>query len=874
VTEFAVEAEKNNAPTAGRWTLGLRARLLLAFFGISGFAILAAAAGIYAFRQVGDRIEAIDARVPRVVSSQEISRATERLIATAPALLAAATTSERDDVSNRMRPEVDRLIIALNEILRTGAAGESAATIESLVAGFRSNLTELESVVGQRLKIRERLGGLVQAVFQVNQDTQRLFAPWFQVMEMQISRLLDEARRRGGEPGVPPGSDLAALIVLDRAAQAAQRQFAAVVDQLLQTATLSEKPRLPVVGFQLQRGFNDLDARAKDLDPKLRSLFIEQLARIRALALGPDAMVSVRGQELDLIGNAQKLIAQNADLSRQLTATVDRLTSEAESDVSSLSKDALSTQRLSARILLAFAVLSLISSILIVWLYVGRNLIRRLMRLNAGMLAIAGGSHHSPIDISGNDEVAEMGRVVEIFRQNTVERDELLTEKAQAADRLEQQVKERTAELAQSVEELRALGDVTQTINSTLDLETVLNTVVATAAQISGAEAGAIYVFDEQEQEFQLSATFGMSEDVVAAVRNMHAEISAAVGALIETHEPVQTPDLRDLRSTPVNDFLIRAGYRARLLVPLVRSSGRVVGALIIRRHAPGEFSSNTIELLKTFAAQSVLAIQNANLFAEVEDKGRQLQLASENKSAFVSSMSHELRTPLNAIIGLTEMMIGNAARFGAEKVQEPLKRIHRAGTHLLGLINQVLDLSKIEAGKLELNPQSVNLAPLIDEVVGTARQLAEQNGNRLVVESADDLGVITVDPMRLRQILFNLLSNACKFTKQGEVALRARKVVDGAGWVEIAVSDTGIGMTPEQLGKLFQEFSQAEASTAQRFGGTGLGLAITRKLARMMGGDVTVASTPGKGSVFTVRLPSAAEAARISTAPQYAQSA
>jgi adenylate cyclase len=258
--------------------------------------------------------------------------------------------------------------------------------------------------------------------------------------------------------------------------------------------------------------------------------------------------------------------------------------------------------------------------------------------------------------------------------------------------------------------------------------------------------------------------------------------------------------------------------------------------------------------------------------------------------------MSHELRTPLNAIIGLTEMMISNAARFGAEKVQEPLKRIHRAGTHLLGLINQVLDLSKIEAGKLELNPQSVNLAPLIDEVVGTARQLAEQNGNRLVVESADDLGVITVDPMRLRQILFNLLSNACKFTKQGEVALRARRVplpnpaphsgsqtrVDAlmpgerreGGWIELAVSDTGIGMTPEQLGKLFQEFSQAEASTAQRFGGTGLGLAITRKLARMMGGDVTVTSAPGKGSVFTLRVPGGAEPARDSAGLRYAQSA
>jgi adenylate cyclase len=201
-------------------------------------------------------------------------------------------------------------------------------------------------------------------------------------------------------------------------------------------------------------------------------------------------------------------------------------------------------------------------------------------------------------------------------------------------------------------------------------------------------------------------------------------------------------------------------------------------------------------------------------------------------------------------------MMVTNAPRFGTEKALEPLKRVHRAGTHLLGLINQVLDLSKIEAGKLELNPQTVELAPLIDEVVGTARQLAEQNKNRLIVEAQENLGALTVDPMRLRQILLNLLSNACKFTKQGDVTLKARKAASGCDFIELAVADTGIGMTPEQQAKLFAEFTQADASTAQRFGGTGLGLSITRKLARMMGGDVTVTSEPGKGSVFTVRLP------------------
>jgi adenylate cyclase len=241
------------------------------------------------------------------------------------------------------------------------------------------------------------------------------------------------------------------------------------------------------------------------------------------------------------------------------------------------------------------------------------------------------------------------------------------------------------------------------------------------------------------------------------------------------------------------------------------------------------------------------------------EELGRlygQIEMASQHKSQFLASMSHELRTPLNAIIGLTEMMVTNAARFGTEKALEPLRRVNAAGTHLLSLINEVLDLSKIEAGKLELNPEPIHLPRLIDEVIGTAGQLAEKNQNRLVVEAQENLGALNVDPMRLKQILLNLLSNACKFTKAGEVRLAARKVSNGSSFVEFAVSDTGIGMTAEQQAKLFEEFTQADAATAQRFGGTGLGLAITRKLARMMGGDVTVTSEPGKGSVFTVRLP------------------
>jgi adenylate cyclase len=296
-------------------------------------------------------------------------------------------------------------------------------------------------------------------------------------------------------------------------------------------------------------------------------------------------------------------------------------------------------------------------------------------------------------------------------------------------------------------------------------------------------------------------------------------------------------------------------GYRTIIAAPLLRG-GAPIGVFGLGRQSVRAFTNKQIELLTTFADQAVIAIENVRLFDEIQDKSRQLAEASERKSQFLASMSHELRTPLNAVIGLTEMMVTNAARFGTENALEPLRRANAAGKHLLDLINEVLDLSKIEAGKLELNVESVDLARLIDEVIGTAGSLAEKNKNRLVIEAQATVGVLTADPMRLKQILLNLLSNACKFTKEGEVALRVRKVADGRDWVELAVADTGIGLTAEQQAKLFQDFTQADSLTARRYGGTGLGLAISRKLARMMGGDVTVTSEAGKGSVFTVRLP------------------
>jgi len=425
--------------------------------------------------------------------------------------------------------------------------------------------------------------------------------------------------------------------------------------------------------------------------------------------------------------------------------------------------------------------------------------------------------------------------------------------------RLFDEVQARTRDLSESLQQQTATADVLKTISrSTFDLQTVLDTLVESAARLCQADIAGIHRLIGST--YQYAASYGMTPDLDEFMRTVRfmPDRGTVTGRTALEGKVVQIADVLNEPDYILGDLVKKIGARTMLGVPLLREGIRI-GVIVLMRCRVQQFTEKQIELVTTFADQAVIAIENVRLFDEIQDKSRQLQLASEHKSQFLASMSHELRTPLNAIIGLTEMMVKNAARFGTEKALEPLRRVNAAGTHLLSLINEILDLSKIEAGKLELNPERINLARLIDEVVGTAGQLAEKNQNRLIVEAQESVGALTADSLRLKQILLNLLSNACKFTKEGEVALRVRKVANGRDWVELAVVDSGIGMTAEQQAKLFQDFTQADSLTARRYGGTGLGLALSRKLARMMGGDVTVTSEPGKGSVFTVRLPGGA---------------
>jgi signal transduction histidine kinase len=674
--------------------LGLKGRLQLAFGAITLLVVIATGVGLYAFFEVAKSLQRItEQALPPALAAGELSTKAEFIVGVGPTLLASNNADEINRLSGSVSGELASATKILDQLRRADLDKAVLDAIGEVISNLSSNLALLQAATLEKVSAETKREGAVEATFEAHREFDAIWQPRFADMRGKVVRLQralvstsDSQQDRRAELN---NLDQAILALLPL--EQIRRDFSATFEIALRASTTGDPRELAEFKNQAQRSIRSIDGLVSDIDPDLSTELFRPIARLRANIRGETNIFGLRQTEIETTAKSKQLIAENAALSAHLHNSVEQLVTSSRHDIDTTALAASRAQRFNTNVLLVVSILAVMTSFLIVWLYVGRNVVARLTQLSGAMLAIAAGRREIHVPAAGSDEVAAMGRAVEVFRRNAIELDQLLIERAEAATRLEKVVEERTAELEAKSAELQVAMEAADTAN----------------------------------------------------------------------------------------------------------------------RH----------------------------------------------KSSFLASMSHELRTPLNAIIGLTEMMVTHASRFGTENAAEPLQRVHRAGRHLLGLINQVLDLSKIEAGKLELTPELVNLAPLVDEVIGTARELAASNNNRITAELPDDLGVLWVDPMRLRQILLNLLSNACKFTKDGEVKLRVERGVNGQEWYEFAVADTGVGISPEQLPKLFEEFSQADASIAKNYGGTGLGLAITRKLARMMGGEVTVASELGKGSVFTVRL-------------------
>jgi GAF domain-containing protein/CheY-like chemotaxis protein/HPt (histidine-containing phosphotransfer) domain-containing protein len=428
--------------------------------------------------------------------------------------------------------------------------------------------------------------------------------------------------------------------------------------------------------------------------------------------------------------------------------------------------------------------------------------------------------------------------------------------------RLFTELEARTRDLTRSVGELQALGEVSQAVTSTLDLETVLATIVSRAVQLSGSDQGVVYEFDEATQTFHQRATHQVAQDQVDAMRAAPIRLGdGAIGRTGLTREPVQVPDLAAddwrLVASQARPFVARAGMRSLLAVPLVRE-GRLLGGLGILRRERGEFSPEIVALLQTFATQSVLAIHNARLFHELGQARREAEAANEAKSAFLATMSHEIRTPMNAVIGMSGLLLNTRL---SDEQREYAEVVRQSGDALLTVINDILDFSKIEAGRLELESQPFDVRECVEGALDLVATRAAEKGLDLayVIGEGTPAGIVG-DVTRLRQVLLNLLSNAVKFTERGEVvvSVTSRPVHDAVHELRFSVRDTGIGIPADRLGRLFQSFSQVDASTTRRYGGTGLGLAISQRLTELMGGRIDVTSEVGVGSDFhfTIRGP------------------
>ena len=419
--------------------------------------------------------------------------------------------------------------------------------------------------------------------------------------------------------------------------------------------------------------------------------------------------------------------------------------------------------------------------------------------------------------------------------------------------KLVQELQARRAELARKVDELEALRDVGEAVNSSLDLDQVLATIATHAVELSGTDGGSIMEYDEPGRRFVVRSVYRTPPEVVQRLQGVRIDIDATlVGRAAKERRPIAVPDLSTVDLDPHLRILFDDGWRSLVAVPMVREE-RIVGSLIVRRRMTGDFTEETLDLLETFASQSALALLNAQLFRTLEERSAELEVASRHKSEFLASMSHELRTPLNAVLGFSEVLLEQMFGDINEKQEEYLRDIHGSGKHLLELLNEILDLSKVEAGQMELEYALVEVPPVLEYAASMMRERAASHSISLGVEIGEGIGQVEVDELRFRQVVLNLVSNAVKFTPDGgAVVVRARRVADE---LHVSVEDTGVGIPETDRERIFESFQQGGRG-ASREEGTGLGLTLSRRIVELLGGRMWLESEVGAGSTFGFAFP------------------
>ena len=833
---------------------GVGTRLLIVIFGIGAVSALVAGAAVYAFFEVGRSLTLIDRRIDPILASLEVSRSVERIVTTSSALSSVTTEHERESVFAGLSRESRRLQSFLTELHDGEISQERLAPIEGNAVQLDANLTALDADVRLRLQLIGRTRDLMQGVFDTNEETQRLLGPTLLAYDSQMDRLA-KLLTAAGSTTDPRGEDVRSLIAGLVAAwpvQKVQQRASDVADTLVQASVSDQKQRLLILAFQLRRMIGDLEKGSQALDPKLRPLFLAQVDKLKTLIDGPSSIPQLRQHELDLIADARRLLAENANLSKQLTTAAEQLVEATKQEVRAATGSALRVQRLSTTAISVLLVLGFVGSALIVWLYVGRNIVRRLNLMSGAMFAIAGGGRETVVPVTGNDEIAAMGRAVEVFRQNAIERDALLAERAEAAERLEQQVEERTAALGQQQAVLRVTFDNI---------------------------ADGVARFDEERRLAAWNRNFAKILDLPDRFLAEPRTYADCVRYLAERGEFGAVDPEAEVRR-----FTENAGHQ--WTAERTRPDGRVLEV----RHNPvpgGGFVLIYGDVTERRRAEE--AIRAARDTAEAalrELKAAQASLVHAQKMAalgqLTAGIAHEIKNPLNFVnnfaglsVELLDELKHTAAPVTAQLAEEKrieldetidmltsnLEKIAEHGRRADGIVKSMLEHSRGVTGER----REVDLNTLIDEALNLAYHGARAQDQRFNItlerDFDRDLASIELAPQEMTRVFLNLFGNgfyaANKHAREnGGASFRpALKVStrDLGEAAEIKIRDNGTGIPPEIKDKLFQPFFTTKPTGE----GTGLGLSIAYDIVTQQhGGTIEVDSEVGAFTEFTVRLP------------------